>query len=75
MTCIAFPTYKKINPSSQIIIDGECKEGCITETTLYAYIVSFSTDSNQNSKIAWQRITETTNLILGNIFMLNFNET
>ena len=54
LTCIPYSAYKKVNPSSQIIIDGFCMEGCATNTIAYKYSVYFTYDLNLTTDNKWQ---------------------
>ena len=64
-TCIPYPSFKKVNPSSQRIIDGSCSSGCIS-TISYTYDVFFSLDLNFTSTISWKSLEGANiNFILG----------
>ena len=63
MTCIPFSTFKKINPSSQIIIDGECIYGCLDPVS-YKFQVYFTFESNINN-VLWQILPNSNNFTLG----------
>ena len=66
-TCIPYPSYKKVNPSSQIIIDGSCTYGCTnTNSIKYTYKIFYSFDLFFTSSISWNNMTDLNdNLILG----------
>ena len=69
--CISYAAYKKINPSSQIIVDGTCMDGCTNSfnTTLtYAFNIYFTTENNSilSSNSVWTLFTATDGLATGN---------
>jgi len=63
--CIPYQTYKKINPSSQLTIDGKCVDGCTANALSYAYMLYFTYDSNLTVNTAWQSLNKTAGLVTG----------
>ena len=65
-TCKPYSTFKKVNPSSQITIDGECTEGCSSTSISYEYTVYFTTDLNLTTNVIWQNLEDSSeNLVVG----------
>jgi len=60
--CFPDSTYQKINPSSQLIIDGACVEGCYP-TDVVQYTFTVYADIYGNS--TWQIYNDPSNQIIG----------
>ena len=74
-TCIPYSNFKKVNPSSTIIVDGACTSGCPDLTVLtYAYTVSFTLQENLTSSVVWQTLPSTIGLISGKRYPFCLNE-
>ncbi len=70
MTCISYSQYKKINPSSQIIIDGLCLEGCSNPNDLFSFEFNIYYTLNQNemsstNNIIWTELNAETYFVSG----------
>ena len=68
ITCIPYAIYKKVNPSSQILIDGQCSTGCSTSSPIiYAYTLYFTTEANLtlSSKPTWFVLNNTNGYLSG----------
>ena len=75
LTCISYSQYKKINPSSQIIIDGLCLEGCSNSNALYSYEFNIFYTLNQNdmsstNNIIWTKVNAETKFVSGKNYLL-----
>ena len=58
--CKPLTTYKIINPSSYIIIDGQCIEECLSNTLVYNYKLFYSNEESNlatGSRIKWTSLT------------------
>ena len=58
--CKPLTTYKIINPSSYIIIDGQCIEECLSNTLAYNYKIFYSNEESnfgKSSRINWTSLT------------------
>lgn len=69
--CFPDSTYQKINPSSQLIIDGKCVEGCYS-TDIVEYSFSIYADiygNNQSNQIIGAQTNELT--LSSSLFLLN----
>ena len=71
MTCIPYAAYKKVNPSSQIIIDGECVSGCNVNgfnQLFYNYELYSTLDTtNVGLNSNWQLISLLDGFVLGDL--------
>lgn len=77
ITCIPYATYKKVNPSSQIIIDGQCSDGCSTSTNVSYTFSIYYTDENGatlSSSPLWLELNSTNSEYLSG-FCLELNKT
>ena len=55
-TCIPFPSYQKINPNTQIVIDGECLQNCFADELLfYKYDVYFTNALSLSKSTIWNK--------------------
>ncbi len=76
-TCFPHNSYMLINPSSQLILDGFCKEGCRPDDTIeYSYNV-YSGNLTNSLDIYWLPFNDYLN-IFPSIFIkiqLNINQT
>ena len=63
-TCIPYSAYKKVNPSSQIIIDGQCLDGC-TQIVAYEYKIYYTLRTILSTDIAWTSLTNDVRLVSG----------
>ena len=61
-TCFPDSTYQKINPSSQLIIDGQCIEGCPLNNTVQ---YNFTVYVDLNGNFTWEVYNDVANQILG----------
>ena len=81
MTCISYSQYKKINPSSQIIIDGICLEGCSGPNVLFSDEFNIYNTLNQNdmsstNNIIWTKVNAENNFFSGkNYIFIHFLDT
>ena len=65
-TCIPYPTYQKINPNTQNIIDGVCQYGCLsTDFITYRYIVYFTNYVALSPNSNWIQVDDNFDLISG----------
>ena len=58
--CKPLTTYRIINPSSYIIIDGQCIEECLSNTLVYNYKLFYSNEESNlatGSRIKWTSLT------------------
>ena len=57
--CKPLTTYKIVNPSSYIIIDGQCVDQCLSNTLLYNYKLFYSNEESNlgKSRIGWTSLT------------------
>ena len=63
--CISYSSYKKINPNSQLIIEGECFDECNktdVRKIFYYFNVSFTTF--QSNLTQWTLLQNKNNLLM-----------
>ena len=65
-----YSAYKKVNPSSQIIIDGSCNDGCTNLTPIYAYSIYYTNEKNStlSSNPVWINLNSVDELASGIFF-------
>ena len=72
--CKPSTTYKIINPSSYIILDGQCIKGCLTNTISYNYKVYYSNEALKlsDSRINWNSLININETLILGIDQLKF---
>ena len=58
--CIPYSKFQKVNPSSDLLIDGECIDGCYdTDVLEYEFSIFYTFDKNLTSYSVWNSLPYT----------------
>lgn len=61
-----YASYKKVNPSSQVIIDGQCLTGCLSNSISFSFKIYYTYETNITKlSYAWSSLKNFDNLVSG----------